>query len=306
MGYRGWRRVVAVICGLLTACLGAQAASGAALRPVHLHVAAAYDPFQPVTIAFPPPGGLPRGGYYYAAAVRGPSFSGHDCALSSDMARTPYGYPRPRHWVALTLYPAVSTTEAWCQSAFYTAAVYAVPHPPRCHPRTPCADGSGYECAATMPGRCVSGELPPEPGGTLPNPIDRTARIVARFTFRFPGGPPSVPPEAQPALLATAEADAAHNGEPHPTQIEAVKTTLGGAWSLTGGTAGVFASEQIYFVAMRGRFSCDSCSVPPGARGVPGGNLMTLVLPVTTGGFGIGFPVAYPDLGLLGVPVRLG
>ncbi len=307
MGYTGALRAVAVICGVAVACLGAQAASGAPLRPVHLHVAAAYDPFQPVTIAFPPPGGLPRGGYYYAAAVRGPSFSGHDCALSSDMARTPYGYPRARHWVTLALYPAASTGEAWCQPAFYTAAVYAVPHPPRCNARTPCADGSGYECATTVPARCVSGLLRPEPGGILPKPIDRTARIVARFTFQFPGGPPSVAPEAQPALLATAEADAADNGEPHPTQIEAVKTTVGAAGALNGGTfGGQLGAEQIYLIAMRGQFTCFSCSVRAGSDGSPGGAVMTLELPVTGGAFGRGFPVSYPDLGLLGVPVRLG
>ncbi len=305
MGLRGRLRCAAVLGAAAIACVPAPTASGAVLRPVRMHVAAAYDPFQPVTIAFPPPGGLPHGGYYYAAAVRGPTLAGGDCAVSSDMARTPYGYPRARHWVTLTLYPAASTSGQWCQ-ADYAAAVYAVPHPPRCDARTPCASRSGYECAGTPPG-CVSGVLPFEAGGTLPKPVDRTARIVARFTLRFPQGSPSVPAEARAGLLAAAESEASRNGDPHPTQIEAVKTTLGAAWSLSGGSAGAqVGAEPIYLVAMRGQFSCATCSVPHGVAGTPGGTVMTLELPVSTGGSGRGFPVRYPDLGLLGVPVQLG
>jgi hypothetical protein len=289
--------------------LAAQGASGAMLRTVHLHVAAAYDPFQPVTIAFAPPRGLPRGGYYYAAAVRGPSFSGGACAVSSDIARTPYGYPHKGHPVTLTLHPAPSTAEEWCGSAIYSAAVYAVPHPPRCNARTPCVAGSGYECAGTSAHRAC-GELQPEPGGRLPKPIDRTARIVARFALRFPEGPPSVPTEAQAALLATAETEAARNGDPHPTEIEAVRTTVGAAEDLNGGTSGgQLAAEQIYLVVIQGQFRCSSCSVPPGrggGGGVVGGAVMTLDIPVASGAFGRGFPGSYPNLGLLGVPVRLG
>jgi hypothetical protein len=305
VGQRGRLRLVAAACGVVIASIGAQGASAARLRPVQLHVAAAYDPYQPVTIAFAPPGGLPRGGYYYAAAVRKPSFSGSGCALSSDMARTSYGYPRARHWVTLTLYPAASTSEGWCPSDSYTGAVYAVPHPPRCNAGARCADGAGYECTGDG-ARCPTGVLRPEPG-SLPKPVDGTARIVARFTLTFPGGPPSVPPEAQAGLLATAEADATQDGDPSPTQIEAVKTTLGGAWSLNGETTGgALGGEPIYLVAMRGRFTCGGCSHPASSTGVIGGTVMTLDLPVTTGGFGLGFPVSYPNLGLLGLPVRLG
>lgn len=303
---------MAVLAGIGVAWLSAAGASSssAAMRPVHVAVAAAYDPFQPVTIAFPAPGGLPRGGYYYAAAVRGPTSERSGCAVSNDMSRTPYGYPRPRRWVTLTLDPAASSAGEWCQTA-YSGAVYAVPHPPRCGTGKPCANRSGYECAAVQ-SPCPTGVLAPGPGSSLPKPIDRTTRIVARFTMRFPAGPPSVPATALAPLLADAEGEAARNGEPHPTQIEAVETTIGAAESLKGGTSGgMLGAEQVYFIAMRGDFQCDTCSHPaplpgqPETRG-PTGSVMTLDEPVTSGAFGRGFDDSYPNLGLLGVPVQLG
>jgi hypothetical protein len=64
-------------------------------------------------------------------------------------------------------------------------------------------------------------------------------------------------------------------------------------------------AEQVYLVAMRGHFSCSGCPGPLGA-GAPTGTVMTLELPVTSGGHGLGISGRYPDLGLLGVPVRLG
>jgi hypothetical protein len=269
-----------------------------------VHPAAAYDPLQPVTIVFPPPGGLPHGGYYYAAAVlETPSSSEASCARSSDMSRTPYGYPRPRHWVTLTLYPA---GREWCDSHVYTAAVYAVPHPPRCDTQTPCSSRAAYECPG--PERCVAtGVLLHYAGLSLPKPIDHTARIVARFSIRFPDGPPSVPTVAEPGLLATLQRAAAQSGEPHPTQIEAVRTTLGAAARLNNSIAGpTLADEPIYLVAARGRFNCGGCSTPRG-RKAPTGTVITLELPVFPPGVaGFGLRASYPDLGLLGDPVALG
>jgi hypothetical protein len=155
---------------------------------------------RPLTISFPPGGGLPRGGYYYAVVVLTHYVEGTEprppaCAVSSDMRRTPYGYPRRDRWVKLTLYPAPERD--WCVSGEYEGAVYAVPHPPRCSAKQPCAGKSTeYGTCPPAPEECTpkTGVLPiyvySYPGG-LPRPVDRTARIVGRFKPRFaPHTPP--------------------------------------------------------------------------------------------------------------------
>lgn len=296
-------RVLLLAAALLAVC--APSASGAVLRHVRVHTEAAYDPLQPVEIAFRPEGRLPRGGYYYAVAVLGSREPGSEtCAVSSDMARTPYGYPHGERRITLTLYPAGGA--AWCTGATYSAAVYAVPHAPRCRSTGRCA-GRSAECGGEYEPCPLKGVLPVPKGPSLPEPIDRSARIVARLRLRFPAGPPSVPIEAVPGLLAEAEESARRNGDPAPTEIEAVRTTLGAWGRLQGGSFGpTLASEQIYLVAERGRFVCGLCSRPPRAK-APAGSVITLEVPVLPGGLsGFGLASRYPNLGLLGDPVPLG
>lgn len=165
---------------------------------------------------------LPNDGYYYAVAVlegyRGYSAaSPPPCAVSSDMSKTAYGFPKPRRRLTLTLIPATSAAHRWCARGVYRGAVYAVPHAPRCTARYPCrgAGGQGGSCW-DVEGRRVCGVVVAPPGspekrspstprpappapepevplatpsysypGGLPAPVDRSSRIVARFTIRF-------------------------------------------------------------------------------------------------------------------------
>jgi hypothetical protein len=150
-----------------------------------------------VHISFQPRGRLPRGGYYYAVLVlqgypSGAAGEAPSCAVSSDMAKTQYGFPRRGHRLRLTILPASSAAGGWCSGGHYAGALYAVPHRPRCSYSSPCYGRSSQlvgPCWIVGEGRRVCGVVvrrPPYsyPGG-LPRPIDASSRVVARFHVSF-------------------------------------------------------------------------------------------------------------------------
>jgi hypothetical protein len=147
-------------------------------------------------VSFQPRGELPTGGYYYAVVVLEQYRSNFQhspppCAISSDMARTQYGYPHRGRPVRLTLTPARSTSGHWCSGGNYIGAVYAVPHRPRCGGSQPCYGRSTQNGGCwTVEGRVLCGVVAiptySYPGG-LPKPIDRTARVVGHFRVGFSG-----------------------------------------------------------------------------------------------------------------------
>ncbi len=124
-----------------------------------------------------------------------------------------------------------------------------------------------------------------------------------------------ISPSVRKALLDQAELVAASNGDDHPYDIEAVRTTRIGAIRLTPGTRAptcesspACADATWYVVAMRGRFTCGVCSHPPGAEVGPGEVIMLQIEARTPlprySGFSLGD--TYPKLRSVGVPVRLG
>ena len=194
------------------ACAGI-AVAAAPERPLGVHVPAHPDTRGGVAISFTPTVHLPRGGYYYAVAVleRYPGYSPSTpppCALSSDMRRTAYAYAHARRSLRLMLIPALSAQHRWCAGGAYAGALYAVPHKPACSAAYPCTGRSTVLSPCWgVEGRVVCGVVanpephptagePPTPApkgqppsysypGGVPVPVDRSARIVARFQLRF-------------------------------------------------------------------------------------------------------------------------
>ena len=102
---------------------------------------------------------------------------------------------------------------------------------------------------------------------------------------------------------------AAADGDRHPHDIRAVQTTIGRADRATHCECATVVSPPstpIYLLAMRGRFSCNRCSHPPGRRIGPG-TVITLEAPIATPSrySGFGFGGRYPDLSIAGKPVVL-
>lgn len=270
------------------------------------------------TISLYPQGQLPRGAYYYAVAVlvhyrerntaqpRTPK-----CAISSDMALTQYGSPQSSKALRLTLLPAPAAGGSWCANGSYEGAVYAVPHPPPCSRYYPCY---GRGSCGQLVGVCGVVGIPESeysyPGG-LPRPIDSSSRIVGRFKLEFGGAAGEergIAPGLAAQLLAAAQREALAAGEAHPYDVEAVSTTLAGVSRAEGQLSPPpsVGSQYVVLVAMRGRFSCPTCKMPPGAR-APTGSVLTLTLnaPVLVReGFGLGR--RYPVMRNAGTPLRLG
>ena len=128
--------------------------------------------------------------------------------------------------------------------------------------------------------------------------------------------PASIPSGVRAALLKEARAVAAAEGDRHPYEIRAVRTTRlkalrrlqPGASEPSCEATPSCADAPLYVIAMRGRFSCNTCSSPPGRRIGPG-SVITLEIeakepPPRYSGFSFGN--RYPDLRALGVSVRLG
>jgi hypothetical protein len=118
-----------------------------------------------------------------------------------------------------------------------------------------------------------------------------------------------IPASAKRALLNEALRVGKLDGDSHPYDIRAVRTTVAGAGRATHCHCRGFIpppTTPVYLVAMRGHFACNNCSHPPGARIGPG-TVITLESPVTDPGVssGFGFSNRYPDLKLAGLPERL-
>jgi hypothetical protein len=149
----------------------------------------------PLRIGFSPRT-LPHGGFYYAVLVLSRYAGGGGarpaCAISSDMGKTEYGFPRRGRRLALSVLPARSPAGTWCSEGHYLGALYAVPHRPRCSYSQPCYGRTTQvgPCWIAGEGRRVCGtviDLPYSYPGGLPRPLD-SGRIVARFSVSFPAG----------------------------------------------------------------------------------------------------------------------
>lgn len=125
--------------------------------------------------------------------------------------------------------------------------------------------------------------------------------------------PRRVPPAARATLLRDAKRVAKAESEPHPSDIRATLTTRGATLRLQRGATAPACEQsrqcmdtQIYVVAMRGRFICNTCS-PPRGRHAPTGRVLTLEIEESTM-FVFGFDLSnkYPQLQSLGAVVRLG
>jgi hypothetical protein len=125
------------------------------------------------------------------------------------------------------------------------------------------------------------------------------------------GAPQLIAPNVRATLLTDAITTAQRNGDPHPYDIEAASTTqlrairLGGATAPMCESSPACADSPVYVLAMRGRFTCGTCSIPPGAS-APRGAVITLVYNASTM-FSSTFSLTatYPHLAATGTPVRL-
>jgi hypothetical protein len=137
-----------------------------------------------------------------------------------------------------------------------------------------------------------------------------------------PAAPASIPAGVRAALLKEARTVAAKEADRHPYDIQAVRTTRLRALRLerdvTMSSCEVTpscANAPVYVLAMRGRFSCNTCKLPPphgkhrGRGDVGLGSVITLEFaakePLPRWGQ-FGFGNRYPNLKALGLPVRLG
>jgi hypothetical protein len=121
---------------------------------------------------------------------------------------------------------------------------------------------------------------------------------------------PDIPSNVRVLLRTEALRVARLDGDRHPYDMEAVRTTIEEADRLTCGpgchTYIPPPSTPVYLLAMRGHFSCNNCSPPAGARIGPG-TVITLEIPVAapSGYSGFGFADKYPNLNAAGVPAHL-
>ena len=112
------------------------------------------------------------------------------------------------------------------------------------------------------------------------------------------------------ALLATAWRAAEGHGDPHPYEIEAVRTTHRLAFQVTCHckTGGVVPpNTPVYLVVIHGHFSC-GCPVPLGAKVPSPLPILTLEMRMTEPHFadlGYGEYREAPRLKAAGIPVRL-
>ena len=122
----------------------------------------------------------------------------------------------------------------------------------------------------------------------------------------------TIGPSVRAALLSDAIGTARLNGDAHPYDVEAVATTQARAVRLEPGSteptceaSPACADGPVYVVAMRGHFTCGTCSHPPGARIGPG-SVIRLVYDASSM-FQTTFALSddYPRLSAAGVPVLL-
>lgn len=192
---RASRRALCAVTLALFVLLPCAPSLGAAVPPRSVSVQAPENanPVAAVAVSFQTHLHLPLGGYYYAVAAlssyRTPVGEEPRCAVSSDMLRTEYAFPRTTRQVRmqLRLFPAPFGNGEWCPGGTYVGAIYAVPHPPPCTRAYPCfgrgsCGPSGGVCGVVR--RPTYGYSYP---GGLPKPIDRKSRMVGRFTLTFAG-----------------------------------------------------------------------------------------------------------------------
>lgn len=193
------RPYLVILSTLALALTGSASASAATpLGPVSVRVPQKPSVTTTLAVSFHPRGRLPHGGYYYAVIVlehyNRSSAAPPACAISSDMRRTAYGYPRRDGAIHLTLLPAKSAKNRWCAEGTYEGAIYAVPHKPPCSKSYPCYGLSTQSggCWEVEAGRRVCGVvIRPSPysyPGGLPKPLDHSTHIVGRFQIKFGPG----------------------------------------------------------------------------------------------------------------------
>jgi len=178
----------------LMGALGVSASAGTG--EVTVHVQSRLSVTGNVDIAFRPNAPLPAGGYYYAVIVLKPykhytRAAPPPCAVSSDMQKTAYGYPRPGQPVRLVLTRTASHQRRWCRGGTYIGGVYAVPNPPPCNATYPCESEYSEQspCWEIEPGRKVCGVVVRRLGYAyprgLPAPLEKGTRIVGYFHVSF-------------------------------------------------------------------------------------------------------------------------
>jgi len=142
--------------------------------------------------------------------------------------------------------------------------------------------------------------------------IGASALVIGEAALAAPA---SIPAGARAALLKEARTVAAREGDSHPYDIQAVRTTRVQALRLERDVTvpdceatPSCANGPVYVLAMRGRFSCNTCHPPPRDRIGPG-SVITLEIeakePLPRWDR-FGFGNRYPNLKALGHPVRLG
>jgi hypothetical protein len=191
------RRIRAAVVVFAIATAAASAAAVASVpAEVAVHVRKPPGLTGDIGVRFSPITALPSGGYYYAVVVLKPyrhftRTAPPPCAAASDMQKTAYGYARPGQVVSLVLTRARSSRHAWCPGGDYVGAIYAVPNPPPCESRYPCA--SEYSelspCWETVAGHKVCGVVAQPrayayPDG-LPAPREKGTRIIGHFRVTF-------------------------------------------------------------------------------------------------------------------------
>ena len=117
-----------------------------------------------------------------------------------------------------------------------------------------------------------------------------------------------IPASARAELLEDARSAATGSGDPHPYDIQAVRTTSAKATSLRGvSKPNTPANTPVYFLAMRGEFHYSGPRPAPGpgetVREAPPLTVMTVE--ISASGTGTAWTDSYPDLAALGTPINL-
>jgi hypothetical protein len=132
--------------------------------------------------------------------------------------------------------------------------------------------------------------------GTLTGPRVRSVRATLTVLAFNPGPTPHL---TERRILRLAKQAARSGGDPSPTLIQHAEGTRFEAVLVSSGDL-LFEWNWSYLIAVRGHFTCNACSVPPGAK-TPTGSVITLVVDAKTGrGTDGGIGNRYPQLAKLG------
>lgn len=123
-----------------------------------------------------------------------------------------------------------------------------------------------------------------------------SALSVAAVSLASAGGQPSISRHVRSVLLRWAESAARRNGDRHPFDVQAVRTTYVKAEEAMG-TPYSWNSQPndatVFLLAMRGHFTAYDATTPPGARlpkGTVSAAILTRSLRVTDGYLGHTYP----------------